>query len=217
MSDRPQLLTFFLTSSQPRAWLVVASGQDKTQVVEMSKGQLNHWSASLWLAPRDYRCRYYCGDDRQVVYHGPASLKGPEGEAMDGLVSVESVLDKTKSDLIHILLVEDNPATRAALAKLLHKDGYAVHSAEGYQTALAVAKRQRLDLAICDINLQDGDGSDLLKELKAVQPLKGIAVTGYTLPEETEHYREAGFSIVLHKPTHYPELRSAVSALTAIL
>ncbi len=215
MSQRLQLLTFFLTSSQPRAWLVVRDVQEQPQVLEMSRTYSNHWSVSLWLKPGDYRCRYYCGDDQQIVYHGPAQLDGRFGQAMDGLVSVESSMEKTTSDPIHILLVEDNPATRTVLAKLLQKDGYAVHPADGYQTALAAAKQHRLDVAICDINLQDGDGSDLLTELKAVQPMEGIAVTGYTLSGETEHYREAGFRVVLHKPIHYPELKSAISALMA--
>jgi len=216
MSERPQLLTFFLTSSRPRAWLVVGAGQEQSQVVEMSRTDSDQWSASLWLVPGEYRCRYYCGDGHQIVYHGPASLNGLAAEGMDGLVSVESALDNAGSDLIHILLVEDNPASRAALAKLLQKDGYEVHAAEGYRSALAVAEGQHLDLAICDINLEDGDGADLLRELKALHPLEGIAVTGYTLPEETRHYSEAGFRQVLHKPIHYPELRSAIAALVAL-
>ena len=114
---------------------------------------------------------------------------------------------------ISILLVEDNLTTLDASAKLLRKDGYIVHVAEGYQTALSVAKRERLDFAICDINLWDGDGCDLLRELRDIQPLQAIAVTGYTLPEETEHYRDAGFAVVLHKPTPHSEIISAISLL----
>jgi CheY-like chemotaxis protein len=74
---------------------------------------------------------------------------------------------------------------------------------------------ETLDLAICDINLWDGDGCDLLQELRDIQPLQAIAVTGYTLPEETEHYREAGFAVVLHKPSAHLELPSAIALLTS--
>ncbi len=72
---------------------------------------------------------------------------------------------------------------------------------------------KRLDLAICDINLWDGDGCDLLEELKKLQPLKAIAMTRYTLPEETEHYREAGFGVVLHKPAAHSEMLSAIALM----
>ena len=117
------------------------------------------------------------------------------------------------SQPITILLVEDNLTTLAASAKLLRMDGYLVHVAEGYQTAMNVAKQERLDLAICDINLWDGDGCDLLTELQKLQPVRAIAVTGYTLPDETEHYHDAGFSMVLRKPIHHSEIISAISLL----
>lgn len=121
------------------------------------------------------------------------------------------------SNSIAILLVKDNLTTLDASAKLLRGDGYIVHVAEGYQTALRVAKRERLDFAICDINLWDSDGCDLLRELRQIQPLQAIAVTGYSLPEETEHYRDAGFAVVLHKPTAHSEIISAISLLHSTL
>jgi CheY-like chemotaxis protein len=117
--------------------------------------------------------------------------------------------------IIEILLVEDNATTLEACAKLLRGDGYGVHTADGYQSALTIARAQAVDLAICDINLWDGDGCDLLGELKRLQPMGAIAITGYTLPEETEHYRDAGFSMVLRKPAHYSQISSAISGLIA--
>jgi CheY-like chemotaxis protein len=118
------------------------------------------------------------------------------------------------SNPIHILLVEDNLTTLRASEKLLRKDGYIVYIAEGYQTALEVAKKERVDLIISDINLWDGDGCDLLRELHQLQPMQAIAVTGYTLPDEAEHYRAAGFAIVIRKPAHHSEISSSIANLT---
>jgi CheY-like chemotaxis protein len=132
---------------------------------------------------------------------------------MDGLISVDKPMHRKNSKPIEILLVEDNLTTLQAFAKLLRIEGYAVHVADGYQSALTIARKEMLDLAICDINLWDGDGCDLLTELKRLQPLKAIAVTGYTLPEETEHYRDAGFSVVLRKPVHHSEIASVITQL----
>jgi CheY-like chemotaxis protein len=131
---------------------------------------------------------------------------------MDGLVSVESPTKRNPAP-IRILLVEDNITTLNAFAKLLRTDGSTVHLADGYQSALSIAKKETFDLTICEINLWDGDGCDLLRELKLLHPIHAIAMTGYTLPEETEHYRDAGFSVVLRKPVHHSEIVSAIIQL----
>jgi CheY-like chemotaxis protein len=208
-----QIVNFFLTASEPRAWVVIKGHREEPRVVEMWNGYANHWSATAWLRPGDYLCRYYCGDDTHAVYHGPAQPNGKTTDEMDGLVSVDDPKQGKSLKPIEILLVEDNLTTLQSCAKLLRVDGYIVHIADGYQSALTIARKEKLDLAIADINLWDGDGCDLLGELKLLQPLKAIAVTGYTLPEETEHYRDAGFSVVLRKPVHHSELTSAITRL----
>jgi CheY-like chemotaxis protein len=208
-----QIVTFFLTSPEPRAWLVIEGDGEESRVVEMWNAYANRWTATAWLRPGDYSCRYYCGDDTHAVYHGPAQTNGTGSNEMDGLVSVDEPIHRKNSKPIAILLVEDNRTTLEACAKLLRGDGYTVHIADGYQSALMIARRETLDLAICDINLRDGDGCDLLSELKLLQPLQAIAITGYTLPEETEHYRNAGFSVVLRKPVHHSEITSAITRL----
>jgi hypothetical protein len=86
-----QIVAFFLTSPQPRAWLVISSEREQPRVVEMWNGYANRWSAAAWLTPGHYQCRYYCGDDRHAVYHGPAHTNGQAGNEMDGFVSVDDL------------------------------------------------------------------------------------------------------------------------------
>jgi CheY-like chemotaxis protein len=93
--------------------------------------------------------------------------------------------------------------------------GCTVRTADGYQAALEAAKIERFDVAVCDIALWDGDGCDLLKDLQKLQTLQGIAVTGFTLDEEVEHYREAGFAAVLPKPVDPSQVIAAISRLTS--
>ncbi len=57
----------------------------------------------------------------------------------------------------------------------------------------------------------------MLVELQKLQNMKAIAVTGYTLPEETEHYRDAGFGVVLHKPVQNSEMLSAIASLQSLM
>jgi hypothetical protein len=91
--QRSQIVTFYLTCPEPRAWLVIHSDIDGPRVVEMWNGYPNHWSASAWLFPGKYHCRFYCGDDHNVIYHGPARMTGCCEETMEGLVSVEQPKD----------------------------------------------------------------------------------------------------------------------------
>jgi CheY-like chemotaxis protein len=136
---------------------------------------------------------------------------------MDATVSVNFQQQTKASNAIRVLLVEDDLDTLKAYAIHLRREGYIVHTAEGYQTALAIAKRERVDCAVCDINLWDGDGCDLLHELQKLQPLKGVAVSGYTLPDETELYREAGFGVILSKPVNPLQITSAITELVDVL
>jgi CheY-like chemotaxis protein len=114
-----------------------------------------------------------------------------------------------------ILVIEDNITSLMNLARLLRMDGHVVRTADGYQAALDVARSVRVDLAVCDIVLWDGDGCDLLKELQKLQPLKAIAVTGFALPDEVEQYRAAGFAAVLSKPYRYWDLTCVISQLAS--
>jgi CheY-like chemotaxis protein len=114
-----------------------------------------------------------------------------------------------------VLVIEDNITSLMNLARLLRMDGNVVRTADGYQAALDVARSVRVDLAVCDIALWDGDGCDLLNELQKLQPLKAIAVTGFALPDEVEQYRAAGFATVLSKPYRYWQLTCAISQLAS--
>ena len=87
MRSNSEIVTFHLTSSEPRAWVVI-KGDAEPLVVEMSQECADHWTASTWLASGEYHCRFYCGDDRTVVYYGPASTDGIIEDGMDALVSV---------------------------------------------------------------------------------------------------------------------------------
>ena len=76
-----------------------------------------------------------------------------------------------------ILMVEDNPALRSLIKKMLREKGYRVFSAETGEEARRLCRRlkERLDLLLCDLILPDCHGTDLAAELFAARP--GIKVT----------------------------------------
>jgi len=89
MSPPSQTLTFYLTSSESRAFLVLKSDNQKPRVLCMERRNPSVWSASAVLIPGEYRCRYYCGDDQNVSYYGPAHVDGGIECGMDTLVSIK--------------------------------------------------------------------------------------------------------------------------------
>ena len=100
MSQHSQIVTFKLTCPEPRAWLVLTSDNQQPRVVKMQQRHLGMKDACPDLIPDDYRCRYYSGDDRNVIYHGPAPTEGSIDGGMDALMSVKIPAAKGKPQVV---------------------------------------------------------------------------------------------------------------------
>ena len=114
-----------------------------------------------------------------------------------------------------LLLVEDHEPTRGALHKLLLRRGYDVVYAGSLAEARARAEEQTFDLLVSDIGLPDGDGNDLMAELRDQFGLKGIALTGYGMARDVERSRAAGFITHLTKPVRIEALDAALAQALA--
>ncbi|MCD6052104.1 MAG: hypothetical protein K0Q55_3522, partial [Verrucomicrobia bacterium] len=111
-----------------------------------------------------------------------------------------------------ILLVEDHEATRTALTHLLVRRGFEVVAAGSVREATALAATNEIHLLISDIGLPDGTGYEVMAKL-AEQGLKGIALTGYGMEEDTLRSQKAGFSVHLTKPVRVQSLDHALATL----
>ncbi len=99
------------------------------------------------------------------------------------------------------------------MQKLLEHWGYTVYIADSVQSALDIAGASRLDLLISDLELPDGSGLDLLRQLQAMSPIPGIVHSGYGMEEDVVRSRAAGFYEHLVKPVALPKLRAAIQRL----
>ena len=109
-----------------------------------------------------------------------------------------------------ILLVEDHSDTSRTMKRLLHHSGYQVRTADSVASALREAEAGAFDLLICDIGLPDGSGLDLMRQLLAKQPVKGIALSGYGMEDDVRRSREAGFAEHLTKPVDVRRLEEVI-------
>ncbi|GAB6845291.1 two-component system KDP operon response regulator KdpE [Methylorubrum rhodinum] len=69
-----------------------------------------------------------------------------------------------------VLVIDDEPPIRRLLRVGLATQGYALLEAPDARTALALLKRERVDLVILDLGLPDRGGHDLLQDIRADHP-----------------------------------------------
>lgn len=114
----------------------------------------------------------------------------------------------------HILLVDDDALLIDAVRFSLEKAGYTVHSALTSAEAVAVARRQPLDLAVLDIGLPDMDGLHLSRQLKADQPdLPFIFLTAHDREMDIILGFERGADDYVTKPFSMGELLARVGVV----
>ena len=101
-----------------------------------------------------------------------------------------------------ILIIEDNPASLELLRYLLSGAGHSTTSASDGATGLALALEAQHDLILCDLQLPEMDGIELVRRLKAANPAAPpiVAVTAYSMPGDQEAAIAAGFDGYLTKP-----------------
>ncbi|HXE51384.1 MAG TPA: response regulator, partial [Tepidisphaeraceae bacterium] len=82
--------------------------------------------------------------------------------------------------------------------------------ADGFHAAVEAARANRFELVLSDIELGDGDGCELLGQIRALYPIVGVAFSGHGRPEDVTRCLEAGYSVHVLKPTTIAQLDQIV-------
>ena len=103
--------------------------------------------------------------------------------------------------MIRVLLVEDHAAFRGALAFLLGREpDLEVVAQAGSLAEAREVLDGRLDVAVVDLALPDGDGSELIGELRRANPGVSVLVLSATIGSgHLDEVRKAGADAVLTK------------------
>jgi CheY-like chemotaxis protein len=110
-----------------------------------------------------------------------------------------------------VLLVEDDVDTLEVTSALLRESHYHVATADTLASARDRAKQFVFDVLVSDINLPDGSGLDLMRELRSSgQSVSGIALSGFGTRDDVERSKSAGFAAHLTKPITFPQLASTI-------
>jgi len=112
---------------------------------------------------------------------------------------------------LKILVVENHEDTLQAMKMYLELEGHIADTAATMKEALAAATENTFDLVITDIGLPDGDGWELMRQLRErVPPVRAVAMSGYGWKEDLEKSRAAGFLAHLLKPLKISDLEAVL-------
>lgn len=107
----------------------------------------------------------------------------------------------------HILIVEDEEIIRNTLGEFLEGEGFQITKAASVAEGIKAAKEQDFHVAICDVQLPDGDGIKLMKQLHRLNPsLFVLIITAYgTIESAVEAFKGGAFDY-LTKPVIFDDL-----------
>ena len=110
-----------------------------------------------------------------------------------------------------VLLVDDDPGLRRALADRIRYWGHAVTEAVDVATALTASKQDGYDLVLLDLALPDGSGLDVLREMRKEGASADIVMlTAHGSIESAVEAIRSGADDFLTKPADFDLLRAAV-------
>ncbi len=113
----------------------------------------------------------------------------------------------------HIVIVEDEPVTRTALAGYLQSFGYRVSECDTAEKAEKILAHDSADLLIVDINLHGKDGLEITREQRAKSEIGIILLSGRTDDVDRIVGLELGADDYVCKPFNRRELLARVKNL----
>ncbi len=113
-----------------------------------------------------------------------------------------------------ILIIEDDLSFQEILRKALEQERYIVEVAPNYRTGLIKLSDYTYDCILLDINLPDGNGLSLLRELRAMKKTGSLIIISArdTIEDKVEGL-DLGADDYLAKPFHLAELLSRIKSV----
>lgn len=112
---------------------------------------------------------------------------------------------------VRILIIDDEPMMADSLKQNLMEEGYAVDTAATGAEAIELFDQGGHHLAICDLQLPDMDGLEVMRHMKDARPTtEVIVVTGYGSVARAVEATKAGAFYFVEKPFDFEEIQPLV-------
>lgn len=136
-----------------------------------------------------------------------------------GNVTKTGKKSQKRSDLVKLLVVDDEKPLRDMLSRHFRFAGYDVATAENGRAALEYMRKNKVDILVTDIVMPEMDGLELTAAVRDGFPLvRMIVVTGYVTLNNAMICLQNGADAIFAKPVSDMEkLEKAVSRSVDIL
>lgn len=113
-----------------------------------------------------------------------------------------------------ILIIEDDPSLRELIQRSLEKERYVVEAAADFQSGLRKIEDYDYDCVLLDIMLPDGNGLNLLEQLKKMHKRENvIIISAKDSLDDKVLGLELGADDYLPKPFHLAELNARIKSV----
>lgn len=115
--------------------------------------------------------------------------------------------------MVKILIVEDDKLLLNTLKFDLESEGFEIFSANSYNEGLDAINGNSFDLVILDINLPDGDGFNLCKEIRTTNDIPIIFLTARDLESDAIKGFDLGADDYITKPFSLKLLKKRIKVI----
>jgi two-component system, chemotaxis family, CheB/CheR fusion protein len=143
----------------------------------------------------------------------PAAIVGPEARRA-GVDAAEG--DAIRLDGISVLVVDDDPDVREALAGVLERCGAKVRAAGAVGEAMTAVREAVPDVLVSDLGMSGEDGYELIRQVRMLPldsggALPALAVSAHSRESDLRKALAAGFQVHLAKPVAPAQLVDEVA------
>jgi signal transduction histidine kinase len=146
-------------------------------------------------------------------------IESPLPDVVKKLSPSEQLIPSMQSDKLTsplVLLAEDNEANIISISAYLHAKEYRLVVAKNGEEAIALAKSQKPNLILMDIQMPRLDGLEAIRQIRLdpnLEKVPIVALTALAMSGDRERCLQAGANEYLSKPVKLKELSLAIQKL----
>lgn len=111
----------------------------------------------------------------------------------------------------NLLIVDDDAPLRTRLGRAMEQRGYKTFLASSVAEGISLAQREKLDYAVVDLRLDDGNGFEVVETLRSIsQTIRIVMLTGYGNIASAVTAVKKGAVDYLPKPADADQIASAL-------
>ena len=183
--------------------------------------------AALLIAISGFKRReQLTGDDFDHYFTKPVDVRSllallDTSSRAEAAGSARAYREPEKSRRLRVLLVEDHADLAVAMAELLRREGLEVQTARTGREVLVAAPDFRPQLVLCDLNLPDMNGLEVIRNLRSNPSIRQIYAVILTAMSKAEIHtynsdaKRLGVDEFFSKPITPEAIRSLVTKLTS--